>query len=271
MDFKTFVINLDKHIDNYNKQKIYLQAVGLEPIRFSAINAIENEHLKHIEHIHKMALILTPKSTIGCGLSHALLIKLLSTMKNDPYFLIMEDDAFPVYEKEEFQIRLINTIQNISILDKDWDIIQLHSDAIFPCHETYVTHYFSGSTAAYLISQKGIKKMITKKVKYHADIETSMDITIRKYRARENLFLTDETSSLQRLDTKGLLFDVKVSFLSSFIPLRGEKTWNDFLNFKMIRIPGSDRELIFDETINYIMGAFIFYKSVHIVNNKLLK
>jgi hypothetical protein len=271
MDLKTFVINLDKHIGNYNKQKIFLQAVGLDPVRFSAINAIENEHLKHTEHIHKMALILTPKSTIGCGLSHSLLIKLLSTMKDDPYFLIMEDDAFPIYEKEEFQLRLFNTIKNISILDKDWDIIQLHSDAIFPCHETYVTHYFSGSTAAYLISKKGIKKMITKKVKYHTDLETSMDVTIRKYRARENLFWTDETSSLQRVNTTGIFFDAKVTFLSSLMSLRGEKTWNDLLNFKMMRIPGSDRELIFDETINYIMGAFIIYKSVHIVNNKLLK
>ena len=271
LNLKTFVINLDKYVDNYKKQKPYLKAVGLKPIRFSAINAIKKEHLKYKEYINDLALIFTPISTIGCGLSHLFLIRMLSTM-NDDYFLIMEDDAFPIYEKDEFQLRLINTIQNISILDKNWDIIQLHSDAIFPCHETYDAHCLVGSTAAYLISKNGIKKLLTKKVKYHVDMETSMDSTIRKYRARENLFWTDENTSLQRKNTRGILFDIKVYILTLLIPLRGEKTWNHFLTFKMIRIPGIDKEAILDELINYIIiFPILLYNSVYIINNKLLK
>jgi hypothetical protein len=270
MDFKTYVINLDKYEENYNKQKPYLEEVGINPQRFSAVNAIENEHLNYKEHIHELALVLTPKSTIGCGLSHHLLIKKLSKMP-DEYFLIMEDDAYPIYEKEEFQLRLINTIKNISILDKKWDLIQLHSDAFFPCPETYDTHCFVGSTAAYLISQNGIHKMIKKKVKYHADMQTSMDLTMRKYRSRENLFWTDEKTSLQRMNSKGIFFDAKVNILTKMVPLRGEKKWNDFLNFKALRMPGLDRELIVDETINYAILAFILYNGVQILNNKLLK
>ena len=270
MNFKTYVINLDKYIDNFNKQKTILEAVGINSIRFSAINALENEHLNYKEYIHDMAFILTPKSTIGCALSHHLLIKKLSEMTDD-FFLIMEDDAFPIFEKDELELRLINTIQNINILDNKWDIIQLHSDAIFPCPETYDTHCFVGSTAAYLISQNGIQKMLKKKVKYHADLQTSMDLTMRKYRSRENLFWTDERTSLQRTNIKGIFFDAKVNFLTQLFPLRGEKTWDDFLNFKSIRIPGTERELIVDEVINYTIFATILYNSVHIVNNKLLK
>ena len=136
----------------------------------------------------------------------------------------MEDDAFPLYEKKEFQTRLINTIQNINIIDKEWDIIQLHSVALFPCQETYDAHCFVGSTAAYLISQQGIAKQLQKKIIYHADMQTSMDLTMRKYRSRENLFWTNEKSSLQRANTHGLIFKRKVNLLSKLIPLRGEKS-----------------------------------------------
>ena len=55
------------------------------------------------------------------------------------------------------------------ILDKNWDIIQLHSDAFFPNYETYFTHFVSGSTAAYLISKKGIEKTLKSKIYSHAD------------------------------------------------------------------------------------------------------
>ena len=41
---KTSVVNLDKYIDNYNNQLPYLENIGLKPERFSAINAIDDEH-----------------------------------------------------------------------------------------------------------------------------------------------------------------------------------------------------------------------------------
>ena len=53
--------------------------------------------------------------------------------------------------------------------DKDWEIIQLHSDAFFPTENTYITHLATGSTAAYLISKKGINKMKDQRVFSHTD------------------------------------------------------------------------------------------------------
>lgn len=46
---RTSVVNLDKYINNYYEQLPYLQAVGLTPERFSAVNAIDDEHKKHTE------------------------------------------------------------------------------------------------------------------------------------------------------------------------------------------------------------------------------
>ena len=46
---RTSVVNLDKYINNYNEQMPYLQAVGLTPERFSAVNAIDDEHKNYSE------------------------------------------------------------------------------------------------------------------------------------------------------------------------------------------------------------------------------
>ena len=46
---KTYVINLEKSIDKFNKQKPKLEAVGLEIYRFNAINAIENEQCNQLQ------------------------------------------------------------------------------------------------------------------------------------------------------------------------------------------------------------------------------
>jgi GR25 family glycosyltransferase involved in LPS biosynthesis len=79
---------------------------------------------------------------------------------NPNYFLIMEDDVFPLYDKEEFYEKLNKTLYDIQILDSNWEIIQLHSDGIMPTIETYSTHIGSISAAAYLISKKAIKKTL---------------------------------------------------------------------------------------------------------------
>ena len=92
---KTFVVNLEDYKENFDEQKPYLEHVGIVPERFSAINALKNEHLHYKDFIAKYALYFTPKSTIGCGLSHVLLahhinnIYIKSGKCNDKYFLTM--------------------------------------------------------------------------------------------------------------------------------------------------------------------------------------
>jgi len=275
LSIKTFVVNLDDYKENFTNQLPYLENIGLHPERFPAINAIKNEHLdpKYIPYISRYARYFTPKSTIGCSLSHILLAHHINEQYienknpienrdtiNDRYFLIMEDDAFPVqsYNTEElFQKTLYSTIDDIEIMDKEWDIIQLHSDALFPTHETYHTHFFCGSTAAYLISVRGIRRMLKECVTNHVDFVTQNFIKYNKYRARSNLFYTDETKSLNRKKANYYLVLIKKVILQRLIPLRGEKDWGHFLNFKFFRLPYIDHDLTGTEFLDYLALFFL--------------
>lgn len=253
---KTFVINLDKSIKNFEYQKPFLENLGLQVERFNGINALNNDHLDYKNYINELALTFSPKGVIGCGLSHILLCEKIKNLNLD-IALIMEDDAFPLFEKKEFNSILKKTINEISILDKDWDIIQLHSDALFPTHDTYFTHTFCGSTAAYLLSRKGAIKMSNEKACWHIDVQTSSNHKFKKYRSKYNLFWTQENYSLNRNFSQNFLINIKSQILSYIIPLRGEKTWQDFLNFKVLNLP-SYKELTADEIINLIIGYFLY-------------
>ena len=112
-NLKTFVINLKDYRNNYKKQLPYLENIGLDIECFNGINALKDEHLNPIykEYISKFALNFTPKSVIGCALSHILCCKHIyenyiinesSYGGKTPFFLIIEDDAYPKYNKLEF-------------------------------------------------------------------------------------------------------------------------------------------------------------------------
>ena len=192
-NLKTYIINLDDYISNYTKQLPYLLNIGLHVERFSGVNALKNEHLKpeYQQYISSFAKNFVPKSVIVCALSHILCCKHIksnySEKTNDPmpYFLIMEDDAFPLYNSEEFYKHLNKSIYEIQLLDSKWDIIQLHSDGFFPTKDTYNTHIICGSAAAYLISLNGINKTLNKfgrdKVIFLEPTPQSEDKLIEKY------------------------------------------------------------------------------------------
>jgi GR25 family glycosyltransferase involved in LPS biosynthesis len=291
-NLRTFVINLDNYRENYDKQLPYLENIGLQIERFSAINAIKDDHLKEQfrPFITEFAIKFTPKSVIGCALSHILCCKHIYNefidldnvceIKNESrglinkYFLIMEDDAFPLYSREDFYKLLNKNLWEINLLDKNWDIIQLHSDAFFPTEKTYITHFFTGSTAAYLISYRGLKKMSQEKVKSHLDFETQNFIKFNKYRVKNNLFYTNEKTSLNRVISKDNISFYKLSLYAKTqiielinkvlisLPLRGEKTYANFLEFKIVKFPYLKKEYTANEVLDYLFGFYLFKKIV---------
>ena len=297
-NLKTFVINLDDYKENYIKQLPYLENIGLTIERFKGINAIKDEHLNpdYKQYISKFANNFTPKSIIGCGLSHVLCCKYIydnyinksSYGDKTSYFLIMEDDAYPKYNKKEFYNNLNKTINEIIILDSTWDIIQLHSDAFFPTKNTYSGHLISGSTAAYLISEKAIIKTIKSKLYSHMDFIEHNFLKFRKYRAKENLFFTDEKNSLNRHKLKKKSFYYyslllkhyilnNINYYFKILPLRGEKTYANFLEFKIIKLPYFKKDYTVNELIDYLIGFLLIrssyfnysnYKKIKKLNNK---
>ena len=289
-NLKTFVINLNDYRDNYDKQLPYLESIGLNIEHFSGINALKDEHLnpKYKQYISNFALKFTPKSVIGCALSHILCCKhiynnYINTENNNitcknktEYFLIMEDDAFPKYNKLEFYKRLNKTLEDIEILDPKWEIIQLHSDFIYETKETYNVHLLSGSTAAYLISKSGIKKNIHDKIYSHIDIYQHNFINYKKYRTKENLFYTNEKDSLNRNINKTKNLSYYSLYLKAYIliifnkytnllKLRGEKSYANYLEFKVFKLPYFKKEYTVNETIDCLLGLFLTKKLINYI------
>ena len=290
-NLKTFVINLDDYKENYIKQLPYLESIGLKIERFSGINALKDEHLNPIykQYISKFANNFTPKSIIGCGLSHILCCKhiyenYINLEDNNiacgaifpQYFLIMEDDAFPKYVKKDFLNRLNKTISDIQILDCSWEIIQLHSDSIYETKETYNVHLVCGSTAAYLISINGIKKTINDKIYSHIDFFQHNFISYRKYRAKENLFYTNEKESLNRNINTTKNFKYYSLYLKSYLlklfndytnllKLRGEKSYANFLEFKIFKLFIFKKEYSVNEFIDYLLGLILTRKIINYI------
>ena len=281
-NLKTYVINLDDYISNYSKQLPYLLNIGLIVERFSGINAIKNEHLKpeYQQYISSFAKNFAPKSVIGCALSHILCCKHIksnySEKTNDPipYFLIMEDDAFPLYNSEEFYKHLNKSIYEIQLLDSKWDIILLHSDGFFPTKDTYNTHIVCGSAAAYLISLNGINKTLNNKIYNHIDLVMHNFITFNKYKTKENLFYTNEKTSLNRGQVTSKLnykyyslflkskFCELLNYYTHIIPLRGEKNYQHFFEFKILREPLFEKEFNGSDLLDYLF-IFIILRKVN--------
>ena len=282
-NLKSFTINLDDYKVNYEKQASELLKLGLVSERFSGVNALKDEHFKssYKKYVSNFALNYTPKSVIGCALSHIMCCKYIYKnyiKKHESreglvnYFLIMEDDVFPLYNKDEFYEKLNKTLYDIQILDNNWEIIQLHSDGIMPTIETYSTHIGSISAAAYLISKTAIKKTLKSKIYSHIDLIHHNFINYNKYRAKENLFYTDEKTSLNRIVSyklssyslflKSKLFEF-INYYTNFIQLRGEKKFLHYFEYKVFKEPFFNKEFNTNDIIDYIIGLKILSKLVY--------
>jgi GR25 family glycosyltransferase involved in LPS biosynthesis len=291
-NLKSFTINLDDYKTNYIKQAAELLKLGLVSERFSGVNALKDEHFKtsYKKYVSNFALNYTPKSVIGCALSHIMCCKYIyknyikkqkrqkqqqQKEDNPNYFLIMEDDVFPLYDKDEFYEKLNKTLYDIQILDSNWEIIQLHSDGIMPTIETYSTHIGSISAAAYLISKKAIKKTLKSKIYSHIDLIHHNFLNYNKYRAKENLFYSDEKTSLNRIVSyklssyslllKSKLFEL-LNYYTNIIQLRGEKKFLHYFEYKVFKEPFFNKEFNTNDIIDYFIGLKILSKLYYYKN-----
>ena len=130
---------------------------------------------------------------VGCYLSHITLMKhILSKYGNDMlgWFLIFEDDAIvSSYFKEYISEILAHDIPQI---EKDIDIIQLgRFTKLIPSYQVSTnlnrTSFLNGTTC-YLVSLKGIQKILHKLasyVSYHIDVAISIYTDANIYVARD--------------------------------------------------------------------------------------
>ena len=273
---KTFVINLDRSIANYNRQRPYLESLGLDVYRFPAIDGNKDEHLQYSHIVDTIYYEFVPKTVLSTSLSHIFVCKYIQSLiqngNTDPYFFIMEDDAYPLYNKEHFHKNLHSTIRDIHTIDKDWDIISLHidgpcSDYTNTCKENYYISATSGSFAAYVISRNGVMKLANETIFWYPDGMTSINSKYRKYKSKKNLFWTDEKNSNGRKNSEiGFIENI----LNSFLPLKGEKTWNHILNYKIIKIPIIKKYVTYYNFFILLFILVLFMLLFYIINrNKI--
>lgn len=243
--FPIYVITLDKshkYIDFknfYNKNKIKYKL-------FYGVDARCNEHAKYKSIIHPISYIYTPKNILGCALSHIILSKQISSL-NHKYTLILEDDAFP-FNPEVLEDDINNIIEKFNNIDPYWDIINLHSDGPYQNDDIYV-NTCTGSTAAYILSLNGANKLANEIAIHNIDMITCNSNKYKKYKIPNNLFWTDESSSVIRKTHNSIFIKLISIIISSLITFRGEKKCKDFLSYKVICIPFLNYDILVIELI----------------------
>jgi hypothetical protein len=85
-------------------------------------------------------------------------------------------------------------------------------------------------------------KLANETIFWYPDGMTSINKKYRKYKSKKNLFWTDEKNSNGR---KNVDIGFIENIINSFSPLKGEKTWNHILNYKIIKIPIIKKEVTY--------------------------
>jgi len=126
---KSYIINLEKHKEKYNRALKNLSKIDIYPERFNAIYIADSNtpYIKSITdasvqyniiHGRKKHQDIATNGAIGCALSHITLWEML-LKSNEDMFLILEDDVHVNSSKED-----INKF--LTLVDKyDWDFIYL--------------------------------------------------------------------------------------------------------------------------------------------------
>jgi len=250
---KAFVINLDDYKENFDKQKPYLENLGLEVHRFKAINGNKDEHLQYKDIIHPLALIYAPKSTIGCSLSHTLLYKYICDNYDDNYYLIMEDDGYPLEKYSNayiFYNKIQEIITEVSQINKNWEIINLFTSGIVYTNNNI--NILSMSTCVYLISKNALCKFKNIPIYWHHDFV--LNIIAKKYKSRINLFYTDESFSTNRIESNTYFSNIKAKLLSYILDIKGV-SYNQALAYKFIRINNTNYTI--NDIIDFLLVIII--------------
>lgn len=249
MVFNTYVINLDKDRERWNKQSLALNSVGIRPVRIPGLlgNQVSQQFID--QHFSTSCQLTCPKSVYGCVSSHLLAFKTFLETDPAPFALILEDDAYPLFNNVGVLYEFIKTIPPPS----DWDMFTLHCDINCPVNKV-TPQTFSVSGAAYLVSKRGAEKLLRHKFAHHIDFETNSIPGFIKLLSPKNFFWTDEDSvminsntptSNNRIETNQwtTIDQIMDLLVKLFVIKRGEKTWKHMRSYKSFRLPYTDTEL----------------------------
>lgn len=168
--FQTFVINLDRRPDRW--EKFQKNDIGLNYVRFPAIDGSKLVSTPQLQRIFDNNDYNMRTGMVGCAISHIKLCVELVNQEEQDFYCILEDDIDLV---PNFKQKFVQIISQLT--PGEWDMIYL-GHHIFPKHrkdEHYdkeanpVAEKWSrakslqismGGTGGYVISKEGAKKLL---------------------------------------------------------------------------------------------------------------
>jgi hypothetical protein len=223
-----YVITLNpcyKSTDTYNT----LINMGLNVIIIPGVIATDRDIAKYP---------FRPRVAIGIFIAHRNAWEAI--LKDDVSMaLILEDDAIPI----------CNNIDFASLLNMDFDILKLHSD----------NNNISSSAAAYIIKNDTAENFVNSFSVFngHVDRDIWLNCWFKglKLLMVDNLFITDENNSTNRIKNKSSIY----SYIIDKFKSNDTKSHNDKINYSLFRL--NNREITIRESITILVTllAFLFF------------
>lgn len=209
-----YIINMSNQPERWDNSSKLLKHVGLNPVRFPAVDKDVIKSFGGREGLKKLSLIdeqdknLDSEGTIGCGLSHMSIWAEIAE-HSDARAAIFEDDIAGYINREDL-IQKLNDARNV--MPPDWDLLFL-GRCIDSCHESvriadglyktkrpYCTH-------AYIISSRGARKLLSRALYTGVDTQIVRDVEIdalKAYTFHPSIYVQDIVRWTSNLRSFGL-------------------------------------------------------------------
>lgn len=279
MTFNTYVINLKKDTKKWNQIQEDFRNTGIHLNRFNAIygKKMTKEDLEFKkENTTTGCKLFCTDGIIGCGLSHIKLAEKILKEDTNDFALILEDDVSP--RVNNFKDEIYKAVERAP---KDWDIIKIYYHGF--CKYPNNLFWMCGSSAGYLISKRGAKKISELKLDNHIDIQYQQSSNVNvflhnKRLLRENILNSNlsENSFLQKYDNFKIYDHLKLNPISWYlnnsifnIPyLNFNVTWIKlllialFIGYFLNGLHGI--KIVLSFPILYLVIGFLFFKTYNI-------
>jgi GR25 family glycosyltransferase involved in LPS biosynthesis len=157
--FPSFVINLDSQPERYDQFKERFSHTDLKDI--TRIPGCDGPKYRHHPLVNAYVRPFLTDAMIGCGLSHIMLAKHIVD-SNFTFALVLEDDVVPL--RNDLTRQMYSYYEQFG---KDVDVIRFFCQGVCPTNNSRL----SGSTAVYLITRTGAKKIAGMTLSYHIDVQ----------------------------------------------------------------------------------------------------
>jgi hypothetical protein len=203
-----FVVSMDKDSIKWASAKHVLNRAGLDARRFPAVDADVIDRLGGVKRLIEDDMIVSDIqdviSTIGCGLSH-MCIWAYCLDKNMEMAYVFEDDIVAWIGKDDLQWRINDALTK---MDPDWDFLFLgrcgdKCQAMKEISDGLYRTSYSMCTHAYIISSRGMRKMLSRPLHAGIDIQIVLGTSsgfAKAYAFHPSMFLQNVvkwTSSLR--------------------------------------------------------------------------